>query len=305
MKAFRARGLASISLLVAAFAVGCRDKAALPVPGHLGDACETGACDEGLGCYLDETGGLCSRPCKSDAECTGGVCAGGRCRPSCGADLECRRPFVCVMEGGRGWCGHLPEPPDLRAPEDLWHSPRDYQWVPPPEDMTMPRPDQFGGAGSPCLTSANCDLSACICNDGTAPPCVKGGICCDGYCERGVRCSANGHRCECDATTCWTCCSPPDINSGEWRCGPPPQDRYCNPGQGTSCFFCGSWMEGCIYGDGAPYCGCTFLPPFCSCNNGCTAVGGCHRGITDAFCGRGVACVACPMGQHCVNQQCQ
>ena len=79
--------------------------------GRLGSACANGAatCFSGLQCVTDLPGGMCTRACQSDADCSGAACVlygsiGLICLPSCTSDQLCRSSYSCSSTGTASVC---------------------------------------------------------------------------------------------------------------------------------------------------------------------------------------------------------
>lgn len=78
---------------------------------NLGAACSADHhCSTGLTCDTSQPNGMCTRSCKADAECGGGVrwgCFSGACRTRCNVRSplnDCRASYVCRLQAGKASC---------------------------------------------------------------------------------------------------------------------------------------------------------------------------------------------------------
>lgn len=79
--------------------------------GRLGSACADGAavCFSGLQCSTNFPGGICTRACQSDTDCSGAACVlygslGLICLPTCTSDQLCRSSYSCASTGTASVC---------------------------------------------------------------------------------------------------------------------------------------------------------------------------------------------------------
>lgn len=77
---------------------------------NIGAACSVDHdCTAGLVCDTSMPGGLCTRPCKADAECgaTRFSCLDNKCLPTCNIRSpasDCRKQYVCQLLAGKSLC---------------------------------------------------------------------------------------------------------------------------------------------------------------------------------------------------------
>lgn len=81
--------------------------------GRLGSSCgSTVTCNQGLTCLTTAPGGLCTKLCASDADCSGGSClmawGGLYCFTTCSSDLMCRSSYSCLSTGMAYVCAPTP-----------------------------------------------------------------------------------------------------------------------------------------------------------------------------------------------------
>jgi hypothetical protein len=79
--------------------------------GNLGSSCGSNVkCYPGLTCVTQAPGGLCTKNCSSDADCSGGSCqsvpswGGMICLKTCASDQMCRTGYRCVSAGRVSVC---------------------------------------------------------------------------------------------------------------------------------------------------------------------------------------------------------
>ena len=260
-----------------------------------------------------DCGGSCARcalgrRCTIGAECTSNACSAGVCvlPPNCGDGL--RNGTESDVDCGGATCPPCATAASCRVPSDCATSlcERGTCHAQPCSDGVQDGAetdvDCGGGVCAQCSDGAVCrvagDCLSGICKGGTCA--VLTSLCQPGYKQNQAK------LCVCDPATCGSCC---DVNDGN-GCGIANRMGGSNCGShGQTCFTCDiRKSQNCEHSTRGDY--CAVACDAAACGGCCSDVQAmlrrfCLHGDEDWACGvKGALCVACPLGQRCVNGAC-